>query len=122
MSSIQRKIWEERAGLTETKYSYGGGSDNAGGHHKFFTASDGTTQSIYVPGKKYQQSSSIGHEPIKAEPKHPLHGHQVTDGKVHGRLMGTARQGSVAKIKDHKSGNIHYVDAKDIKQHKKTDK
>lgn len=117
--SIQRDIWLKNAGLLgESKYSYGGGSDNAGGYTRHYTASDGTSQSEYVPGKKYQPSSSIGHEPTKPEPKHPLHGHQVTDGKVHGRLMGTEHQGSVAKIKDHKTGAIHYVDVKLVKKHK----
>ena len=117
--SIQREIWLRNAGLLgESGYSYGGGSDNAGGHTVHYTASDGTSQSVYVPGPKPQQSSSVGREPIKSEPKHPLHGHQVTDGEVHGRLMGTEHQGSVAKIKDHKTGAIHYVDAKLVKKHK----
>lgn len=102
--------------MKESKRAYGGGSDNAGGHSYYTHASDGSSISVYVPGKHTGGSSSYGHTPPKPEPKHPLHGHKVTDGKVVGRLIGTEHQGSVAKIKHPTTGAIHYVDAKDIKK------
>lgn len=101
--------------MKESKYSYGGGTDNAGGYTRHYTASDGTSQSEYVPGK-HTPSSGLGRHEVKPEPKHPLHGHQVTDDKVRGRLMGTEHQGTVAKIKHHETGAIHFVDAKTIKK------
>ena len=90
-----------------------GGQDNAGGQSYGIDNSDGTIGRGYKPGKHYSSSSSTVE--IKSEPKHPLHGKQVTNGKVTGRLMGTEHQGTVAKIK-HSSGMIHHVDAKEIRK------
>ena len=92
-----------------------GGRDNAGGQSYGIDNSDGTIGRGYKPGKHYSSSSSTVE--IKSEPKHPLHGKQVTNGKVTGRLMGTEHQGTVAKIK-HSSGMIHHVDAKEIRKMK----
>ena len=92
-----------------------GGQDNAGGQSYGIDNSDGTIGMGYKPGKHYSSSPSTVE--IKSEPKHPLHGKQVTNGKVTGRLMGTEHQGTVAKIK-HSSGMIHHVDAKEIKKMK----
>jgi len=103
--------------IKEAKYSYGGDTDKDGGNTRHYTASDGTSQSVYIPGRKPPESSGYGHEPSKPEPKHPLQGKKVTDGKIHGRLMGTEHQGTVAKIKHPDTGAIHYVDAKNIKKH-----
>ena len=97
--------------IKESKYSYAGGTDNAGGHTKHYTASDGTSQSVYVPGEKQGGSST----PTKAQPKHPLHGKKVTDGKVTGRLVGTSSQGDSVHIKV--GSAIHVVDAKGVKKH-----
>ncbi len=92
--------------------SYGGGYDNAGGHSYYTTASDGSSISVYVPGRKPPESSGYGHEPSKPETKHPLHGKKVTDGKVSGRLVGTSSQGKSAHIKV--GDAIHVVDAKSV--------
>ena len=92
-----------------------GGQDNAGGQSYGIDNSDGTIGRGYKPGKHYSSSPSTVE--IKSEPKHPLHGKQVTNGKVTGRLMGTEHQGTVAKIK-HSSGMIHHVDAKEIRKMK----
>jgi hypothetical protein len=67
----------------------------------------------YKPGKHYPSSPSKIE--IKSEPKHPLHGKQVTNGKFTGKLIGTEGQGQAAKIK-HSSGTIYHVDAKDIRK------
>ena len=90
-----------------------GGQDNAGGQYYDIKNSDGTIGMGYKPGKHYPSSSSKIE--IKSEPKHPLHGKQVTNGKVTGRLIGTEHQGRAAKIK-HSSGMIHHVDAKEIRK------
>jgi hypothetical protein len=90
-----------------------GGQDNAGGQYYDIKNSDGTIGMGYKPGKHYPSSSS--RIEIKSEPKHPLHGKQVTNGKVTGKLIGTEHQGRAAKIK-HSSGMIHHVDAKEIRK------
>ena len=90
-----------------------GGQDNAGGQYYDIKNSDGTIGMGYKPGKHYPSSSS--RIEIKSEPKHPLHGKQVTNGKVTGKLIGTEMQGQAAKIK-HSSGMIHHVDAKEIRK------
>jgi len=97
--------------IKEAKYSYGGGTDNAGGHTRHYTASDGTSQSVYVPGEN-QSGSSM---PTKPETKHPLHGKKVTNGKLTGRLVGTSSQGDSVHIKV--GNDIHVVDAKGVKKH-----
>ena len=90
-----------------------GGQDNAGGQYYDIKNSDGTIGMGYKPGKHYPSSPS--RIEIKSEPKHPLHGKQVTNGKVTGKLIGTEHQGRAAKIK-HSSGMIHHVDAKEIRK------
>ena len=90
-----------------------GGHDNAGGQYYDIKNSDGTIGMGYKPGKHHPSSPS--RIEIKSEPKHPLHGKQVTNGKVTGRLIGTEMQGQAAKIK-HSSGMIHHVDAKEIRK------
>ena len=102
--------------FVEEGRSYGGGADWDGGYSYHTTASDGSSISVYVPGKKIGGFVHTPSPKTQPEPKHPLHGHKVTDGKVVGRLMGTEHQGSVAKIKHHETGAIHYVDAKKIKK------
>ena len=100
--------------LGEAK-SYGGGSDNAGGHNVYYTASDGTSQSVYRPGKNQGDSSEPSTHSNAPDPKHPLHGKTVTNGKITGRLVGTSAQGKSAHIKV--GDAIHVVDAKSVKKH-----
>jgi hypothetical protein len=101
--------------IKESKYSYGGGTDNAGGHTKHYTASDGTSQSVYVPGKNQSGSSEPSTHSNAPDSKHPLHGKKVTNGKVTGRLVGTSSQGDSVHIKV--GSAIHVVDAKGVKKH-----
>ena len=90
--------------------SYGGGSDNAGGHSYYTTASDGSAISVYVPGDDHGSSGFID---ISAPGiKHPLHGKKVTDGTVSGRLVGTSSLGKSVHIKV--GDAIHVVDAKSV--------
>lgn len=105
--------------VKESKRSYGGGLDNAGGLEYDVRNSDGTIGPGYKPGKRQHSSTSYGHE-IKPEPKHPLQGKKVAakhenGQEVIGKLIHTTNQGSVAKIK-HSSGMIHAVDAKTVKK------
>jgi len=105
--------YKKKYGHVKEEVMVEGGHDNAGGHYYDIKNSDGTIGMGYKPGKHYPSSSS--RIEIKSEPKHPLHGKQVTNGKVTGKLIGTEHQGSAAKIK-HSSGMIHHVDAKDIRK------
>ena len=100
--------------IKEAKYSYGGGTDNAGGQTKYYTASDGTSQSVYRPGKNQGGSSEPSTHSNAPDSKHPLHGKKVTNGKVTGRLVGTSAQGKSAHIKV--GDAIHVVDAKSVKK------
>jgi hypothetical protein len=117
----KHKAWHHGADAAKEEHMDGlheevmveGGQDNAGGQYYDIKNSDGTIGMGYKPGKHYPSSSS--RIEIKSEPKHPLHGKQVTNGKVTGKLIGTEHQGSAAKIK-HSSGMIHHVDAKDIRK------
>jgi len=90
--------------------SYGGGSDNAGGHSYYATASDGSSISVYVPGENHGSSGFI--DMSAPEIKHPLHGKKVSNGNVSGRLVGTSSLGKSAHIKV--GDAIHVVDAKSV--------
>jgi len=105
--------YKKKYGHMKEEVMVEGGQDNAGGQYYDIKNSDGTIGMGYKPGKHYPSSSS--RIEIKSEPKHPLHGKQVTNGKVTGKLIGTEMQGQAAKIK-HSSGMIHHVDAKDIRK------
>ena len=105
--------YKKKYGHMKEEVMVEGGQDNAGGQYYDIKNSDGTIGMGYKPGKHYPSSSSKIE--IKSEPKHPLHGKQVTNGKVTGRLIGTEHQGRAAKIK-HSSGMIHHVDAKEIRK------
>ena len=113
ISSV-RDYLQSKEELGEAK-SYGGGSDNAGGHNVYYTASDGTSQSVYRPGKNQGGSSEPSTHSNAPDPKHPLHGKTVTNGKITGRLVGTSAQGKSAHIKV--GDAIHVVDAKSVKKH-----
>ena len=110
-AEAKKSVKEE---LGEAK-SYGGGSDNAGGHNVYYTASDGTSQSVYRPGKNQGGSSEPSTHSNAPDPKHPLHGKTVTNGKITGRLVGTSAQGKSAHIKV--GDAIHVVDVKSVKKH-----
>ena len=107
------QVEEEVEGLEEAK-SYGGGTDNAGGQTKYYTASDGTSQSVYRPGKNQGGSGEPSTHSNAPDSKHPLHGKKVTNGKVTGRLVGTSAQGKSAHIKV--GDAIHVVDTKSVKK------
>jgi len=113
MKTLQQKIYEARIGMHWP-------ADNAGGHSYDIHNTDGTISTGYKPGKHVPSTHIGGHE-IKAEPKHPLQGKKVVakhsgGQEVHGRLIGTEHQGTVAKIKHKETGHIHFVDAKSVQK------
>ena len=94
-------------------------TDGSTGYYKHYTVSDGTHSSVWI-SYPYPETTGYGSEPTKPEVKHPLHGRTVTDGTVHGRLIGTMLHGTVAKIKHAETGAIHFVDTSTIRSCLKT--
>lgn len=124
--NICMKTLREYIDLIEGSDTYPvGGVDNAGGQSHGYTDSDGTYQTLYVPGEK--SPSTYKPSEVKPEPTHPLKGHTVVatygDKEITGKLLDTSTtsDGTVAKIRDKATGLTYFVDAKTIRRKGKTE-